>query len=89
MAELLLRLEIDPATGKKNVVIDYGSDEDALPMEHEEDHRRLVDALIEGGTLKAADLGKIIVRRDGDEPVAVEREAEEPIDERTSVGTTD
>ena len=69
MAELLLRLEIDPATGKKNVVIDYGSDEDALPMEHEEDHRRLVDALIEGGTLKAAELGRIRVERAGGQVV--------------------
>lgn len=89
MAELLIRLEIDPATGKKNVVIDYGSDEDALPMEHEEDHRRLVDALLEGGTLKAAELGKIVVRRDGDEPVAAEPAEEAPVDTRETVGTTD
>lgn len=89
MAELLIRLEIDPVTGRKNVVIDYGSDEDALPMEHEEDHRRLVDALIEGGTLKAAELGRIVVRRDGDEPVAAEHQDDEELDQRTAVGTTD
>jgi hypothetical protein len=87
MAELLLRLEIDPVTGKKNVIIDYGSDEDALPMEHEEDHRRLVDRLIEGGALNAASLGKIIIRRDGDEPVAVLEPGEEA--EATPIGTTD
>lgn len=77
MAELVLRLEIDPVTGKKNVIIDYGSDEDALPMEHEEDHRRLVDRLIEGGALKAADLGHIVIRRDGDDPVVEEPGHEE------------
>lgn len=86
MAELLIRLEVDPVTGRKNVVIDYGSDEDALPMEHEEDHRRLVDALIEGGTLRAAELGRIVVRRDGDDPVE-ERSAEStPLDGREAVG---
>lgn len=63
MAELTIRLETDPKTGKKNVTIEYSSDEDALPMEHEDEHRRLVDALIEGGTLKAAELGKIRVER--------------------------
>jgi hypothetical protein len=78
MAELLLRLEIDPVTGKKNVIVDYGSDEDALPMEHEEDHRRLVDALIEGGALKAAELGQIVIRRDGDAPGVEEPGHEEP-----------
>lgn len=88
MAELLLRLEIDPVTGKKNVVIDYGSDEDALPMEHEEDHRRLVDALIEGGTLKAAEVGRIVVRRDGDMPVVEEPAAAEEVAQPTGVDVT-
>ena len=40
MAELTLRLTIDPVTGKKTVVADYHSEEDALPHEHEEEHRR-------------------------------------------------
>ena len=84
MAELILRLEIDPRTGKKNVLIDYGSDVDALPMEHEEDHRRLVDRLLEGGTLKAADLGKIVVRR-GEVDEVIQEEAERTPAERKAV----
>lgn len=76
MAELQIRLDIDPVSGKKNVTIEYKSDDDALPMEHEEAHRRLVDALIEGGALKAAELGKIRVERDGE--VVVEQEAAQP-----------
>jgi len=64
MAEMTIRLEIDPQSGKKNVVISYRSDEDALPLEHEEDHRRLVDRLIEGGALSAADLGQIVIERE-------------------------
>ncbi|MCB9674003.1 MAG: hypothetical protein H6737_02745 [Alphaproteobacteria bacterium] len=89
MAELILKLEIDPVTGKKNVLIDYGSDSDALPMEHEEDHRRLVDQLIEGGALKAADLGRIVIRRDGDDMVEEAESERTPLDERAAVGTTE
>lgn len=70
MAELQIRLEIDPDTGKKNVTVEYLSEDDALPMEHEQEHRRLVDALIEGGALKAAELGTIRVERAGEEALA-------------------
>ncbi len=64
MAELQIRLDVDPSTGKKNITISYRSDEDALPMEHEDEHKRLVDALVEGGALKAAEVGRIIVERE-------------------------
>ena len=47
MAELTLKLVVDPKTGKRSVVADYRSDADALPMEHEDTHRRLVQALVE------------------------------------------
>ena len=83
MADVILRLEIDPSTGKKNITIDYGSDEDALPMEHEEDHRRIVDRLIEGGTLRAAELGTIRVHRDGE--LIIEDLAAESIGESSAV----
>jgi hypothetical protein len=49
MAELILRLRVDPATGRRTIVIDYASDADALPMEHEEEHRRLAEKVVEGG----------------------------------------
>lgn len=64
MAEVTIRLVVDPETGKKNVVISYRSDEDALPMEHEDAHREIVDKLIEGGTLKAEELGNVVVERE-------------------------
>ncbi|AGC44681.1 hypothetical protein MYSTI_03369 [Myxococcus stipitatus DSM 14675] len=64
MASLILRLVVNPATGRKDVVIQYESDSDALPMEHEEEHRRLVDQLIAGGALKASELGRVVVQRD-------------------------
>jgi hypothetical protein len=49
MAELVLRLRVDPATGKRELVIDYTSDADALPIEHEESHRRLAERIVDGG----------------------------------------
>jgi len=64
MASVTIRLIVDASTGKKNVLIAYESDADAMPMEHEDDHRRIVDKLIEGGTLSAADVGEVIVQRD-------------------------
>ena len=65
MASLTIRLQVDPTTRKKNVIIKYDSDSDALPQEHEEQHKALVDALIKNGTLKAEDLGHIRIEREG------------------------
>lgn len=48
MAELTLKLEVDPVTGKKNISIDLKSDADALPVEHEEHHKQLVNKLFNG-----------------------------------------
>jgi hypothetical protein len=87
---LTIRLRIDPATGKKDVLVDYESDADALPMEHEEAHRRLVDRLIEGGLLRAEEVGRVVVAReapasegsgakDGDEASAAERAEPIPV----------
>ena len=85
MAELTIRLTIDPHTGKKNVVIAYHSDEDALPMEHEDEHRRLVNQLIEGGALSAAELGTITIERERDGSAPVDKKASEAPAERRSV----
>jgi hypothetical protein len=63
MAEATIRLVVNPHSGKRDVIISYTSDEDAMPLEHEDEHRNLVDKLIEGGALKAAELGDIIVDR--------------------------
>jgi hypothetical protein len=63
MAEMTIRLQIDPNTGKKDIVISLASDADLLPHEHEEQHRKLVEKLLLGGILKASELGQIIVER--------------------------
>jgi hypothetical protein len=64
MARLTISLRVDPATGKKDIVVKLHSDEDALPHEHEQQHRRLVDKLIEGGLIKADEVGRVVVERE-------------------------
>jgi hypothetical protein len=49
VAEIILRVRVDPVTGKREVVIDYASDADALPMEHEHEHKKLAGKVLEGG----------------------------------------
>ncbi len=88
MAELTIRLEVDSKTGKKNVTIKYESEDDALPMEHEDEHRRLVNQLIHKGMVSAEEVGKIVVKRgDNVEEVELEPNAEdgkrESIDQRS------
>ena len=65
MAELVLRLRVDPATGRREVVVDYHSDSDALPIEHEDEHRRLAGKVVEGGLQS----GKVEVSREQESPV--------------------
>ena len=64
MAVMTIRLQTDPATGKKDIVVSLQSDEDMLPHEHEQQHRQLVEKLIEGGLLTAQEAGRIIVERE-------------------------
>jgi hypothetical protein len=72
MAEMTIRLRVDPATGKKDIIVSLKSDEDALPHEHEQQHRALVDKLVEGGLLKASEVGQVVVEREevAEEPAA-------------------
>lgn len=66
MADLILRLRVDPATGKRELVIDYTSDADALPIEHEDAHRQLANQLVDGGLRS----GKVDVTREAAPPAA-------------------
>jgi hypothetical protein len=64
MAEMTIRLRCDPATGKKDIVVSLHSDADALPHEHEQLHRKLVEKLIDGGLVKPEEVGQIVVERE-------------------------
>ncbi|MER2560191.1 MAG: hypothetical protein ABTQ32_05720 [Myxococcaceae bacterium] len=78
MATMTLRLEIDPVSKKKNVWVKLESDSDALPMEHEEQHKRLVELLIAGGKVKPEELGTLVIEREGQGAVAKEKPNEAP-----------
>lgn len=77
MAELTIRLEIDPTTRKKTLVVDYHSDADALPFEHEEEHERLLEALIGKGIIGAGEAVDVRVERTAQGAAAPERREEE------------
>lgn len=82
MAEMTIRLRINPETGKKDIVVSLRSDEDALPQEHEQQHRALVERLIEGGVISAAEAGKIVVEREEEEKLPAAPQGNAPQDQR-------
>ncbi|MDB5312598.1 MAG: hypothetical protein JWO38_6800 [Gemmataceae bacterium] len=63
MAEMIIMLRRDPNTGKQNIIVKLDSDPDALPIEHEQLHRRLVEKLV-GKGLDPEDMGELIVERE-------------------------
>lgn len=74
MAELTIRLRRDPETGKHDIIIDMKSDEDALPHEHEQMHRELVEKVI-----GKENVGKVIIEREAEKaPVAAKPEQTPP-----------
>ena len=81
MAEMIIMLRRDPRTGKQNIIIKLNSDADALPHEHEQMHRRLVEKLV-GKGLKLEDLGEIIVERESAAEPAAGTKTEEPAERK-------
>ncbi len=63
MAEMMIRLVSNPKTGKRDIYIDYESDDDALPHEHEQDHRDILEQLLGQGILDEDELGQLHVGR--------------------------
>jgi len=74
MADLTLRLRVDPVTGRREIVIDYASDSDALPFEHEEEHRQLAEKVVNGGLKNP----KVEVSREQEGGTTEEPAAEQP-----------
>jgi hypothetical protein len=63
MAEIRIRLIFNRKSGKKDIFIDYESEDDALPIEHERAHREIVGKLLGQGILRPDETGEIIVGR--------------------------
>lgn len=80
MAEITLRLKYNLQTGRKDLFIDYHSDDDALPIEHEQDHRAIVESLLGKGVLRKDELGEVVVRRAQPQAARTEEQSRAPED---------
>jgi len=63
MSEITIRLIYNKQTGKKDIFVDFESEPDALPIEHEQGHRQIVVQLIGKGVLSEGEAGEVVVRR--------------------------
>ncbi|MCB9751332.1 MAG: hypothetical protein H6713_15250 [Myxococcales bacterium] len=77
MAEITIKLRHNPKTGERELIIGYESEGDALPFEHEREHRELVEALL-GRPLDDLPEGASVVREEVATPPDAEVEREEP-----------
>ncbi len=85
MAEMLIILRRDPQTGKQNIIVKLESDPDALPIEHEQMHKKLVEKLV-GTGLNPEDLGDLVIERETVGQPAPPASEPEPIREKTGQG---
>ena len=78
MAEITIKFRRDAKTGKREIVIHLESDADALPHEHEQDQKKLVESL--PGMPLTEDMGEIVVERvaqDGQKAGTVQSEPQQ------------
>lgn len=75
MGQIKISFVYDPKTGKRDLMVDYESDPDRLPAEHERDHRRIVERLVGRETVQEGGTERI---RPEQLPAPPEQEAELP-----------
>jgi len=63
MADITIRLIYNLETGKKDIYVDYESESDSLPIEHEQGHRQVLADLLGKGVLDQEEAGEVIIRR--------------------------
>jgi hypothetical protein len=83
MPHVTLRLEVDPHTRRRVILVSYASDPDALPHEHEEEHRALVEKLVQGGLISAEEAGLVQIERPAVVEVPAREVVEEPAERKT------
>lgn len=74
MGEISIRFRMNMESGKKDIVIDYESEEDAMRHEHEQHHRQIVERLVGEGVLQADEVGEVTVERAAPGQEAARRE---------------
>jgi len=72
MGDIHIRFSMNLDTGRKDIVIEYASDEDAMRHEHEKRHREIVEQLIGQGLLQADEVGQVTLERVRGAPQAEE-----------------
>ena len=84
MANATIRLVFNLTTGKKDIYIELQSDADSLPIEHEQDHRHLVEKLLGQGILQANEVGDLHVNRISQQAATTEdKKTQQPQETRT------
>lgn len=63
MAEINIRLVFNLETGKRDIYVDFESDPDALPFEHEEAHRDIVRQLVGQNVVAEGEVGQVVISR--------------------------
>ncbi len=63
MAEMTIHLLCDPDSGRKAIVVGLRPEEDWVPHEHEQEHRRLLQRLVDG-LGKAVAGGQVVLDRE-------------------------
>jgi hypothetical protein len=63
MGDITVRFKFDTTTGRKEIVVEYESDSDATPVEHEKHHRQIVEKLLGEGIIKPDESGNVRVER--------------------------
>lgn len=73
MPEAVLTLRLNPNTGERTLIINYESDTDAMPFEHEDEHRAFVEQLLGRPLDQVAD--RIEIKRSPPHPLIKQNES--------------
>jgi len=76
MADIKIKFRFDIETGQKEILVEYEADPDAMPYEHEQRHREIVEALVGKGVIGADETELVRVERI--EPTAAPRDQQSP-----------
>jgi len=78
MADIRIQLRYNLETGKKDIIIKYDSEDDALPYEHEQRHWEIVEELIGEGIISPDDVGQIRVGKASDQEQTSDQQTPSP-----------